>query len=202
MWRQLLIMVGMNLAFAFNSMFKCERIVRVAPLGVKLSNKELRKRYPKAGGKLSVVLTKDAPPWGNEGDVLRVSRGFTLNYLMPNQLAQPASEEIIAEAEAKRAALQAEEEAKREEAAAIGSKLLSIGKFKLQRKSGDDGKLFGSVTPADIIGVVNAAASCNLDAPKIILPPAKDIDHLGDYPFSIQLYKDISVDLVLTLTAA
>lgn len=160
------------------------------------TKKQLKARYPNAG-KLSFVLTEDAPPWGVEGDVLRVSRGFALNYLTPRSLGVPASPEIIAEAEAKKAAAEAERQAQIEEAQSLGNKLLGFGKFSISRKIGEEG-MFGAVTATDVIGVISAAAGVDLDGTKITFP-SKAIDEVGDYSLKLTLDPEVSIDVVLSL---
>ncbi|KAJ8604655.1 hypothetical protein CTAYLR_006532 [Chrysophaeum taylorii] len=164
-----------------------------------VTQKKLRQRYPNAG-KLSFVLTKDAPPWGKEGDVLRVARGFALNYLVPRNLAVPASPEVVAEAEAKRAAEEAARVAEFEAKAKLAGQLRAVGKFSLTRTVGEDGKLFGSVTSADVIGVMSAKVGADLDGMPLTFLK-KTMDHLGDYPIAIKVHPDITVDLILSLVA-
>ena len=69
-------------------------------LQYKKTAKEMRAKYPE-GGKVPYVLTKDAPPHGVAGDVLKVNRGFANNYLAPQGLGEPASAEVIAAFEVK-----------------------------------------------------------------------------------------------------
>ncbi|KAJ1451154.1 hypothetical protein M885DRAFT_530639 [Pelagophyceae sp. CCMP2097] len=156
-------------------------------------------KYPNAGV-VRVVFLKDAQPHGKEGDVLATSRGFALNYLTPRGLAVPASPEIIAEAEAKKAALFAEDEAKREAALEVASKLVAKGgKYSIARKGGDDG-MFGSVSSSDILSVIKAATGTDLEGTKVTLTDA--IEGFGDYAFTLKLHSKVSVELTLSLVAA
>lgn len=186
-----------GLAMSFNSGHRWQRcdVNMMAK-----TKKEMRARYPNAG-KLSYVLTEDAPPWGKEGEVLRVSRGFAMNYLVPRSLAVPASPEIIAEAEAKRVAAEAERLASIEAAQAVANKLAAIGKFSITRKVGDQGKVFGSITATDVIGVISAAAKVDLDGTKISFA-SKTMDTLGDYPLTLMLHPEVSVSVTLSLVEA
>merc|ERR1719460_2359109 len=69
----------------------------------KKTAKEMRAKYPDAG-KVAYVLTKDVPQQGIAGDVLKVNRGFATNYLQPQGLGEPASDDQIAAFEVKLAA--------------------------------------------------------------------------------------------------
>jgi len=164
---------------------------------IKATKKQMRLRYPK-GGKLDFVLTKDASPWGKEGDVLRVTRGFALNYLSPKRLAVPASGAVVAEFEAKKAALEAERLAAIEAAMGTAGALTMIGRFRIAKKIGPSGDLFGSVDKNDILQVVSQAAGVDLDGSKVTMP-SKDMDKLGDYTFSIQLHPEVTIDLTISL---
>lgn len=186
-----------GLAMSFNSGQRWQRYDLKVMAKTK---KEKRARYPNAG-KLSYVLSEDAPPWGKEGDVLRVSRGFALNYLVPRSLAVPASPEIIAEAETKRVAAEAARQAAIEAAQAVANKLMAIGKFSITRKVGDQGKVFGSITAGDVISVVSAASNVDLDGTKITFP-SKTMDTLGDYPLVLMLHPEVSVSVTLSLIEA
>ena len=168
---------------------------RSCEMMAKSTRKERRQRYPKAG-MLNFVLTKDVAPWGKEGDVLRVTRGFALNYLGPKRLAVPASPQVIAEYEKKKVLEEAERLKKIEAATVSAAKLRETGTFTIQRRAGDEGKIFGSVLATDLLQVVKAVIGT--DDVKIILPP-KGIDAIGFYTFTVQLHPEVETECQLSI---
>ena len=88
-------MVRLSLAAGLAGLAGVAGFQRQAPqrpttvLQYKKTAKEMRAKYPE-GGKVPYVLTKDAPPHGVAGDVLKVNRGFANNYLAPQGLGEPA----------------------------------------------------------------------------------------------------------------
>lgn len=165
----------------------------------KLSRKERKMRYPNAG-KVAYVLTKDAPPWGVSGDVIRVNRGFATNFLVPKSLGVPATPEVIAEADAKRAAQEAERLVLKEAAQEKKKKLMEIGRFTVKKIVGTQGQLFGSVTIADVLSLVKEASGLELEDVKIKLP--EEMGFLGNYDFSLTLFDGVKANLVLVIANA
>ena len=116
-------MVRLSLAAGLAGLAGVAGFQRQAPprpttvLQYKKTAKEMRAKYPE-GGKVPYVLTKDAPPHGVAGDVLKVNRGFANNYLAPQGLGEPASAEVIAAFEVKLAERAAAEAAAYDAAAA------------------------------------------------------------------------------------
>src|SRR3954463_4485328 len=102
------------------------------------------------------ILTQDVEQLGEKGDVVDVSAGYLRNFLVPRKLAQPATAGSIAEAQrrkdsAERAVREAAEKAQ-ENAALLSKTVLTI-----THPAGDDGRLFGSVTPQEIVDAIRQA---------------------------------------------
>src|SRR6476619_6388252 len=98
---------------------------------------------------MQVILLEKVSNLGNLGDVVKVKDGYARNYLIPTRQARRATESAIKEFETKRADLEKAAAEKLSAAQAIGEKL--NGKLvRISQKAGVDGRLFGSVTNADI----------------------------------------------------
>ena len=114
------------------------------------------------------VLLKDVEGLGEAGTAIDVSPGYLRNYLVPRKLAQPATKGALEEAERRRErAAQAEQQAA--ERAGETSALLSKTVLTINHQAGEDGKLFGSVTAAEIADAIQAARGLKIDRRKIKL---------------------------------
>jgi large subunit ribosomal protein L9 len=130
------------------------------------------------------ILLKDVEELGAAGDAVDVSPGYLRNYLQPRKLAQPATEASLAEAQRKRQAAEraAREAAERAEETAglLGRTVLTI-----QHRAGEDGRLFGSVTSAEIAEAIQAARGLRVDRKKIRLEDP--IREIGTYMVEVEL---------------
>ena len=114
------------------------------------------------------VLLKDVEGLGEAGTAIDVSPGYLRNYLVPRKLAQPATKGALEEAQRRR---ERAEEAERKAAERAGetSALLSKTVLTINHQAGEDGKLFGSVTAAEIADAIQAARGLKVDRRKIRL---------------------------------
>jgi large subunit ribosomal protein L9 len=130
------------------------------------------------------ILLKDVEDLGAAGDAVDVSPGYLRNYLVPRRLAQPATDASLQEAQrhreaAERAAQEAAERAE-ETAALLAKTVLTI-----QHRAGEDGKLYGSVTNAEIAEAISAARDLRVDRKKIRLD--EPIREIGTYMIEIEV---------------
>jgi large subunit ribosomal protein L9 len=130
------------------------------------------------------ILLKDVENLGEAGQAVDVSPGYLRNYLLPRKLAQPATQASLEEAQrrreaAERAAEQAEERAG-ETAALLAKTVLTI-----QHRAGEDGKLFGSVTNAEIADAIAEARGLRIDRKKVRLE--EPIREVGTYMVEVEV---------------
>ena len=102
---------------------------------------------------MQVILMEKVVNLGQLGDVVKVKNGFARNFLIPQGKAKRATESNVADFAARRAELEAGEAAKLADAQARGEKLEGLT-VQIVQKAGVDGKLFGSVTNADIVAAL------------------------------------------------
>jgi large subunit ribosomal protein L9 len=108
------------------------------------------------------ILLQDVETLGERGDVIDVSSGYLRNYLAPRKLAETATAGAMAEA--KRRIETAEREAReRVERAEENAALLRKTVLTISQQSGDDGRLFGSVTPQEIAKAIKQARGIKVD---------------------------------------
>jgi large subunit ribosomal protein L9 len=130
------------------------------------------------------ILLKDVDDLGTAGDAVDVSPGYLRNYLVPRRLAQPATDASLQEARRRREAAEkaAAEAAERagETAALLAKTVLTI-----QHRAGEDGKLYGSVTNAEIAEAISEARGLRIDRKKIRLEDP--IREIGTYMVEVEV---------------
>jgi large subunit ribosomal protein L9 len=130
------------------------------------------------------ILLKDVEDLGAAGEAVDVSPGYLRNYLVPRKLAQPATDASLQEARRRREAAEhaAQEAADRaEETAALLAKTV----LTIQHRAGEDGKLYGSVTNAEIAEAISEARGLRVDRKKIRLE--EPIREVGTYMIEIEV---------------
>jgi large subunit ribosomal protein L9 len=148
---------------------------------------------------MQAILLKDVESLGERGAVVDVSAGYLRNYLIPRQLAEPATAGSIAAAAKRReAAERAQREA--EERAQEGANLLGRTVLTIPQQAGDDGRLFGSVTPQDIADAIRDARGIRIDRRKIHLEDP--IRHTGTYMVVVELADGLTAAVKTMVVAA
>ncbi|MGZ4184878.1 MAG: 50S ribosomal protein L9 [Solirubrobacteraceae bacterium] len=136
---------------------------------------------------------------GERGTVVDVSPGYLRNYLLPRKLAEPATAgSIKAAARRREAAEQAVKDATeraQENAALLGRTVLTI-----TQQAGDDGRLFGSVTPQDIAEAIRDARGIKVDRRKIHLEDP--IRHTGTYMVVVEVTDEVTATVKTMVVAA
>ena len=108
---------------------------------------------------MQVILLEKVVNLGNLGDIVKVKDGYARNFLIPQRAARRATAAAIKEFEDKRAELEKAAAEKLAAAQALGEKLERHAPCSITQKAGVDGRLFGSVTNADIADALNASTS-------------------------------------------
>jgi large subunit ribosomal protein L9 len=146
---------------------------------------------------IQVILQQDVDKLGKSGDLVRVRPGFARNYLLPRELAVPATTAAVHRIEHEKAVALARAEKAKKEAREAASKLGNIS-VKVTVKAGEDGKLFGSVTSKDIESALQAQG-VTIDRRKIQL--AEPIKSVGSYEVPIKLVSDIAATIKVEVVA-
>ncbi|MBI3727885.1 MAG: 50S ribosomal protein L9 [Burkholderiales bacterium] len=141
---------------------------------------------------MQVILMDKVVNLGNLGDVVRVKDGYARNFLIPQRMARRATTAAVAEFEAKRAELEKAAAAKLATAQAQGEKLSGLT-VQITQKSGVDGRLFGSVTNADIAEALTKQGFA-IEKAQVRLPQGP-LKIAGDHSVSVALHTDVVVDV-------
>lgn len=147
---------------------------------------------------MEVILLEKIANLGGLGDKVTIKAGYGRNYLIPSGKAVAATQQKIAEFEARRAEL---EKAAAEKLAAAQARATAISKLQvvITHKAGDEGRLFGSVGTHNIAEAITAAGVA-VEKAEVRLPHGA-IRHLGEFPIDIQLHSDVVVTLPITIAA-
>lgn len=147
---------------------------------------------------MQIILLEKVANLGNLGDVVKVKDGYARNFLIPTKLARRATEAAIKEFEAKRAELEKIAAEKLAAAQALGESL-SGKTVRISQKAGVDGRLFGSVTNADIAEAISklgfAVAKSQIRLP---LGPLKAV---GEFPVNVAPHTDVVVEVTVQVVA-
>ena len=143
---------------------------------------------------MQIILLDKVGKLGNLGDVVKVKQGYARNFLIPQKLARRATETAIKEFEGRRAELEKAAGAKLAQAQGLGEKM--AGKtVRIAQKAGVDGRLFGSVTNADIAQALTKSGMATVKS-QIRLPngPLKTV---GEHPVSVALHHDVVLEITV-----
>jgi large subunit ribosomal protein L9 len=139
---------------------------------------------------MKVILRQDVEKVGLRGEVVDVARGFARNFLLPRQLAEPATDARVAELEKVNAHRARHEAQDFEQAQDIAQRLGQL-ELRFDVKAGETGVLFGSVTATDMTDLLWDKHKIRVDRKKIEL--AEPIKRIGRYEIPVELFADVVV---------
>jgi large subunit ribosomal protein L9 len=145
---------------------------------------------------MQIILLEKVVNVGNLGDVVKVKDGFARNFLIPQKLARRATKEAIAEFEVRRAELEKVAAEKHAAAEALGEKMSGLT-VQIAQKAGVDGRLFGSVTNADI-AVTLTKQGFAVEKAQVRMPTGP-LKIVGDHPVQVSLHTDVVVDVTVSV---
>ena len=145
---------------------------------------------------MKVILKEDVKSLGKKGETVNVSDGYARNFLFPKKLASEVNAQVLSEiknreeSEKHRKAVELDKAKK--DAEALEGKTI-----KISAKAGQNGKLFGSVTPKEISEQLKKSYNIDVDKRKISVD---DIKSYGTYDAEIKLYQGISVKVFVLVS--
>ncbi|MGV2291461.1 50S ribosomal protein L9 [Trinickia sp. YCB016] len=145
---------------------------------------------------MQIILLEKVVNLGNLGDIVKVKDGYARNFLIPKKQARRATKEAIAEFEVRRAELEKVAAEKLAAAQAQGEKLAGLT-VQIAQKAGVDGRLFGSVTNADIAEALTKQGFA-VEKAQVRLPEGP-LKLVGDHPVQVSLHTDVLVDVTVSV---
>lgn len=147
---------------------------------------------------MKVLLLEDVPKLGPAGTVVAVADGYARNYLLPRKLAKPITAGSLHEIEHVRE-LSARRRARQLAAAQEMAQRIESVTLRFQARAGDTGKLYGSITPADIATALSQTLGHEIDRRKIECDPLRQ---LGEHVVTIRLSADVSAQVRVVIEPA
>lgn len=146
---------------------------------------------------MKVILNKDIPNLGEEGDVISVAGGYARNYLIPNQLAVVHSKISVASFESRRAAIEKRKDEKLDQARGLKEKIEALTLI-IPMPAGNSGRLFGSVGNANIAEELEKQG-ISVERKRIDIL-GHTLKEVGKFPVTIKLYGGESAELTIEIT--
>lgn len=145
---------------------------------------------------MEVILRQAVPSLGKEGDVVRVAHGYANNYLIPRGMAVLATRGELKQLEQRRTAIERREAAARSEAQTVADRL-SGKTIDISVKVGEEGRLFGSVTPKDIAAAIKEQLQMDVDRRNIDV--SEHIKEAGSHEATIHVYPGVEAKITVNV---
>jgi len=146
---------------------------------------------------MQVILREDIEKLGKIGDLVKVADGYARNYLVPSKKAMEATPKNLHAMDHAKKMISDRLRKLKKEAAADAENIKALA-ITIKAKTGEEGKLFGSVTSMDIAEAAKAQGVA-LDKRKIVL--VEPIKRLGDYTVTVKLHADITAEFKVSVIA-
>ena len=146
---------------------------------------------------INVLLRDDVDNLGGRGEIVKVKSGYARNFLLPQGIATLASKGNIKQIEGERAALLRKSAQEKSTADAQAEQMKDIS-LAFERRAGEGGTLFGSVTSMDIADALKAKGY-EIDRRKIVLKDA--IKETGDFTVNVKLHREVTIGIPVIVSA-
>ena len=147
---------------------------------------------------MKVILLQDIKGTGKKGQIINASDGHAKNYLIPKKLAAEATPAALANWEREQKNAEQKRQSEVAEAQALGAKI-EKATVKISMKTGEGGKMFGSVGAKEIAEALAKQTGIEIDRKKIVVNDA--IKTLGEIKVVVKLYAEISAQLTVEIVA-
>jgi len=147
---------------------------------------------------MRVILRTDVSELGKRGDILDVADGYARNYLVPKGLAMKATDGAADQAASMRRARDLRDAQDRAAAETLATTLVPQV-VTVTARAGSEGRLFGSVTAADVSAAIEAQTRVQIDRRKLVMP--EPIKTLGTHTVPVKLHADVEFPVTIDVVA-
>ncbi len=148
---------------------------------------------------MKVILSQDNKKLGKKGDIIEVSEGYARNYLLPHNIAIEATKTNLNVAKAKQGSIARQKQQDKDEAVLMAAQLKKV-EITIPVRTGEDGRLFGSVTSRDVVEKLHKDFNIELDKRKVEI--ASEIKHTGTFDVLVKVYPGITSTIKLHIVSA
>ena len=148
---------------------------------------------------MELILRSDVDGLGHRGDIVEVADGYGRNFLLPKGLAMKVTAGARQQAESMAKSRAVQDAAEREAAEGVATQLAGRT-ITIEMRAGDEGKLFGSVTAADVVEAVAAQASIEIDRHDVDLD--ENIKEVGTHEVVVRPHPEVQIPLLVEVTPA
>lgn len=149
---------------------------------------------------MQVILRKDVQNLGEAGDMVNVKDGYARNFLLPQNVAEIATEGAVKNREQNLARIKAKQEKLHKEALEVAEKIEKFAELKLSAKAGESGKLFGTITTKKLAEELLAQSGIEVDRKNVSLNAP--INKVGEYTMLIKLTSKVKTELKVLVSAS
>lgn len=149
---------------------------------------------------MQVILKKDVQNLGEAGDLINVKDGYARNFLLPQKVAEIATEGALKNREQNLVRIKAKQEKLHQQALEKAQEIEKIAKLELSAKAGESGKLFGTITTKKLAKELLAKSGLDIDRKNITV--SAPINKIGEYKMLIKLTSKVKTELAVIVTAS
>lgn len=149
---------------------------------------------------MQVILKKDVQNLGEAGDLINVKDGYARNFLLPQQVAEVATDGALKNREKNLARIKAKQEKLHQQALERAKEIEKIAKLELAAKAGESGKLFGTITTKKLSEELLAKSGIDIDRKNITVNAP--INKVGEYKMTIKLTSKVKTELSVVVSAS
>lgn len=149
---------------------------------------------------MQVILKKDVQNLGEAGDLINVKDGYARNFLLPQKVAEIATEGALKKREQNLVRIKAKQEKLHQEALETAKKIEEFAKLELSAKAGESGKLFGTITTKKLTEELTSKLGITLDRKNVSLNAP--INKVGEYKMLIKLTSKVKAEIAVVVAAS
>lgn len=149
---------------------------------------------------MQVILKKDVQNLGEAGDLINVKDGYARNFLLPQKVAEIATEGALKNREQNLVRIKAKQEKLHQQALEKAKEIEKIAKLELSAKAGESGKLFGTITTKKLAEELLAKSGIDVDRKNISVNAP--INKVGEYKLLIKLTSKVKTEIAVIVTAS
>lgn len=149
---------------------------------------------------MQVILKKDVQNLGEAGDLINVKDGYARNFLLPQNVAELATEGALKNREQNLARIKAKQEKLHQQALEVAKKIEEFASLELSAKAGESGKLFGTITTKKLAEELALKSGIEVDKKNVTLNAP--INKIGEYKMLIKLTSKVKTELTVIVSAS